>query len=248
MLPPREDQYVGTVADLLRAALGDDLAAVYLVGSGALGDWVPGRSDIDVMAVCDRPLEDGARERVVKPLLHAALPCPARALELVVYSQDALQAPSRALGFEVNLNTGSGIADHVSFDPGAEPAHWFLLDVAAARHHGRVISGPPPRALIGTVPEGDLRAALIESLHWHGEHEATSANAVLNACRSWRYVAEGTWSTKPQAGSWAIAQGADPALVGDALALHAGAEGGLDAAAVSAFLAKVAAVPARPST
>jgi hypothetical protein len=241
MLPPRHEQYVQEVADRLRAALGENLLAVYLIGSGALGNWVPKRSDVDVMAVCADPLAPALRDRAVEPLWHRVLPCPARGLELVVYRRDAIRAPRRGLGFELNLNTGPGIPDHVSFDPGAEPAHWFLLDVAAARLHGRAISGPAPQALIGPVPEADLRAALMHSLQWHRKHEATSANAVLNACRTWRYAVEGTWSSKPEAGRWALEQGADAALVREALALHAGASGELEPAAVAAFLTEVAA-------
>jgi hypothetical protein len=241
MLPARHEQYLHEIADRLRAALGEDLLAVYLIGSGALGDWVPERSDIDVMAVCAGPLAAAQRDRVVEPLLHRALPCPARGLELVVYNRDAISVPRRGLGFELNLNTGSGIPDHVSLDPGAGPAHWFLLDVAAARLHGRAILGPEPAALIGAVPDPDLRAALIDSLQWHREHEATSANAVLNACRSWRYAAEGTWSSKLEAGRWALDRGADAVLVRDALASHAGAPAELDSAAVATFLAEVAA-------
>jgi hypothetical protein len=241
MLPPRHEQYVLEVADRLRAALGKDLLAVYLVGSGALGDFVLARSDIDVMAVCAGPLVPGLRDRVVEPLWHRALPCPARGLELVIYRRDAVRAPRRGLGFELNLNTGSEMPDHVSFDPGAEPSHWFLLDVAAARLHGRAIAGPPPQALIGPVPEADLRAALMASLQWHREHEATSANAVLNACRTWRYAVEGTWSSKPEAGRWALDHGADAVLVREAFALHAGASGALDPVAVAAFLTGVAA-------
>ncbi|MDX6656368.1 MAG: hypothetical protein QOH62_1161 [Solirubrobacteraceae bacterium] len=241
MLPPRQEQYVQEVANRLRAALGDDLLAVFLVGSAALGDWVPERSDIDVMAVCAGPLSAAQRDRLVESLLHRALPCPARGLELVVYIRDAIGAPRRGLGFELNLNTGAGVGEHVSSDPGAEPAHWFLLDVSAARLHGRAISGPAPQALIGAVPAADVHAALIESLRWHREHEATSANAVLNACRSWRYAAEGTWSSKPEAGRWALEHGADDVLVRRALASHAGASGQLDARAVATFLADVAA-------
>ena len=40
------------VAGRLRELLGDELVAAYLVGSGALGGVAPGRSDVDVVAVC----------------------------------------------------------------------------------------------------------------------------------------------------------------------------------------------------
>jgi hypothetical protein len=244
MLPRRQQRYAEQVAERLAAALGDDLLGVYVIGSGALGDWIPGRSDIDVLAICERPPAN--RDAVIDPLRHAALPCPARALELVVYTRDAVSAPRLGVGFELNLNTGEDIDDHVSSDPGGEAAHWFLLDLAAAREHARPLRGPPAATLVGAVPEPELLEAMRASLRWHAEHEAASANAVLNACRSWRRIECGDWTTKGDAGRWAIERGADLGLVRDALRLHEGARGELDAAAAAAFLARVSARLATP--
>ena len=40
----------------------------------------------------------------------------------------------------------------VSLDPADEPAHWFLLDLAILRDHGRVLAGPPPRSWSARSP------------------------------------------------------------------------------------------------
>lgn len=248
MLPRRQERYVEQLAERLGATLGGDLVAVYVIGSGALGDWVPGHSDIDVMVICAQPLSPAARDALVAPLRHGSLPCPARRLELVVSTRDAVRAPRRGVACELNLNTGEGMADHVSSHPAREAGHWFVLDLAVAREHARRVVGPLPAELIGPVPEPELLAALGDSLRWHAEHEATSANTVLNACRAWRRAARGDWTTKEQAGRWAIEQGADLGLLGGALALHEGARGELDPAAVGRFLTDVTArVAPRPS-
>jgi hypothetical protein len=239
MLPRRQQRYAEQVAGRLAAVLGDRLLGVYVIGSGALGDWIPGRSDIDLMAICERPLTN--RDAVVEPLRHAVLPCPARALELVVYTREAVRAPRIGVRFELNFNSGADIEDHISSDPGEEAAHWFVLDLAAAREHARPLVGPPAQSLIGAVAESELIEAMRASLRWHAEHEAAGANAVLNACRSWRRIERGDWTTKGDAGRWAIEQGADLGLVRDALRLHEGARGELDAAAAAAFLAGVSA-------
>jgi predicted nucleotidyltransferase len=246
MLPRRQQRYAEEVAGRLAGVLGEDLPGVYVVGSGALGDWIPGRSDIDVMAICEQPLTQADRDALGGRLRHAVLPCPARALELVVYTREAVRAPRLGVRFELNLNTGEGIEDHVTSDPGGEAAHWFVLDLAAAREHARPLKGPPANSLIGAVPEPELAEAMRASLRWHAEHEAAGANAVLNACRSWRRIECGDWTTKGDAGRWAIERGADLGLVRDALRLHEGARGELDAAAAAAFLAGVSARLATP--
>jgi hypothetical protein len=239
MLGPGEERYVGEVAHRLLGVLGEDLVAAYLIGSGAHGDWVRGRSDLDVMAICARPVSAATKRRVVASLRQRALPCPARCLELVVYRRDAMRAPGSEVDFELNLNTGADIDDHVSFDPREEPSHWFIIDLAIARNHARSLVGPPPQQVIGRTARAHVLAALAESLRWHEEHESTDANGVFNACRAWRYAVEGIWSPKGEAARWALEQGADRALIGRALALREGARGELDGTAVRALLARV---------
>jgi hypothetical protein len=59
---------------------------------------------------------------------------------------------------------------------------------------------------------------------------------VLNACRALRFAQEGVWSSKPQAGRWAIEHGlAEPEPLRDALAAWRG-ERSLDRDAADAVL------------
>jgi hypothetical protein len=229
--------YLEALSARLRSSLGESLVGVYLIGSGALGDWDPASSDIDVLAVASERLSSDTRLRVVELLRHRNLPCPARGLEFVLYALEALRAPGPRIPFQINLNTGARMAEHVSFDPAGEAAHWFVIDVAIARDHAHTLVGPPPPHVIGEPSPADVRAALAASLRWHAEHEITDPNTVLNACRAWRYAAEGDWLTKREAGRWAFAQGADPDLLAAALIRAPD----LDAAAARSFLTSVAA-------
>ena len=61
---------------------------------------------------------------------------PLRGLELVLYPRAWSCIPARRYGFAINLNAGPRMPSHVSFDPAAEPAHWFVLDLAILRAHG----------------------------------------------------------------------------------------------------------------
>src|SRR5829696_1150874 len=64
------------VAGRLRELLGDELVAAYLVGSGALGGVAPGRSDVDMVAVCASEPPEERRRAVAAALGELALTWP----------------------------------------------------------------------------------------------------------------------------------------------------------------------------
>ena len=50
----------------------------YFVGSIALGGYVAGESDIDMVAVAERPTRDELKHEIAEVLFDATLHCPAR--------------------------------------------------------------------------------------------------------------------------------------------------------------------------
>lgn len=235
------ERLVGRVAE----SLGGRLTAVWLIGSAAMGDFEPGSSDLDVAVIVTEPLSESDRERLAAGLSHQALPCPARKLELVVYRAGALSGPTLG-AFDLNLNTGQGIATTVDTDPNGVARHWFVLDLAIAREGGRALVGPEPAALIAPVPRPVVLEALAESLDWHTRQESASTGAVLAACRAWHFVDTGRWSSKGQAAHWARARLEAPELVDRALAIRTGrGHGALDHAQVAAFVGRIAGLVAQ---
>jgi Domain of unknown function (DUF4111) len=216
-------RYLQAVVAQLRARLGADLVAVSLVGSGGTSDYVPGTSDLDVAAVTARPLQRDTKLALAQALSHERLPVPARLLELVVYTLAAVASPQRQVHFELNLNTGRDVEDHVGLEPAAEAGHWFLLDLAIAREQGLPLLGPPLRVLVGELPRDWLLAAAKVSLDWYESNELAPASTVLAACRAWRYAAEGSWGSKSEAAAWAAPRLPDPGVPERALALRRGA-------------------------
>jgi hypothetical protein len=176
--------------------------AVYVVGSAALGAYDPATSDLDVLAVVDAPLSARERDEIVARCSHAALPCPARKLELVVYTAEQVAAPARGQRWELNLNTGRDEPLHAGADPAAEPWHWFVLDLAQARDHAIVLHGPPAHQVIGSAPRELVLEAMGELLAWYAVHEP-GEQLVLAAARAWRYASEGVFSPKREALAWA---------------------------------------------
>lgn len=149
---------------------------------------------------------------------HEKLPVPTRRLEFVLYTRRVVVEPGADLGFEINLNTGPELETTATFDPAAEPRHWFLIDISICRDLGRALYGPPPSHVFMPVPHDVLLGAVRDSLRWFGDQEPSGINTVLAACRAWRYGVEGRWSSKDEAAPWAGRRYSDPELIRTALA------------------------------
>jgi hypothetical protein len=208
--------YIAEVVKTLEGILSSDACAAYLLDSAALSDYVPGTSDIDIVAVTMERLSPERKRSVADALSTERLPCPARRLELVIFPIDAARNPSPAPSYELNFNTGRDTDDLVSFDPDQEPAFWFVLDLAIARDHAIPLVGPPPTELFAPVPRPWVIEALIDSILWHSDN-APAEHTVLTACRARRFVQEGLWSSKSEAAKWTVARSRHARLVEAAL-------------------------------
>ena len=231
------------VRELVRRAqrVLPDLVGGYLIGSGALGDYVPGGSDVDVNLVVADALPQGRKEELVRQVAHDALSCPAAKLELVVSRVEVLKHPPRVHEYELNLNTGRGLGDLIFYDFRDDDPHWFVLDAAIARERGVTITGPSIATMIAELPRDQILEALRVSIAWHRAKETTYLT-VLNACRSWRYAVEGTWVSKTEAARWALARSAHRELIEAALeARSAGRAGQVGVDTTGGFLDEVVA-------
>jgi hypothetical protein len=204
-IPQATGAYLDELVAQLRAVLGAGLVGVYAGGSLALGGYDERRSDIDVAVVTREPLSETEKAMIVASLRHESVPCPARGLELVVYTAETAGSPTPAAGYELNLNTGRAMPLHASYAPGDGHAeHWYGIDRAILAEHGRALLGPPAARLFAAPPRSVLLEILAEAVRWHEQAGvARDDDAVLNACRALRYAAEGRWSSKQDAGAWA---------------------------------------------
>jgi Domain of unknown function (DUF4111) len=205
--------YLDEVVGRLQAQLGERLAGAWLVGSAALGDFDPVRSDLDVQAAATARLERPELEHLAAVLSHPALRCPVRGLEFVLYARQ--DAPA----FQLNLNTGPGMEQHAGYDPLAEPRFWFVLDLAIAHEHARVLAGRGPAQLLAEPSPAEVIEALRDSLAWFRARDP--AAAVIAGCRAWAWADEGRWLSKRDAAAWASTRLSDPAPVAKAVAHRA---------------------------
>jgi hypothetical protein len=208
-----------------------------------LDGYVPGRSDVDLMAVVAAAPPRDTLAAVAAALDHRALPCPATGLEFVLYPRATVAAAGTGAGYLLDLNTGRELPPKVSVEPGDGPAFWYVIDRDVTRQADRSLSGPPPSALFARVPRAALLPVVVASLEAHAGAGHLPDNAVLNACRALRWATQGRWYAKPVAGRWA--RGELPRFAGlldAALAAHAAdrtAGASLPPAEVAALLTAV---------
>jgi hypothetical protein len=205
-LPEDVGQYLGDLVERLKSTLHDQLLAVYLLGGIALGDYRPGSSDLDVYAVVRRVLKEHEKRSVAASCGNQRLPCPAPKLELVLVCASVARKPGPCPRWELNLNTGPAIREHLGLDASAEPSHWFVLDLALARQQGVTLFGPPPDLVIGPSENEHVITAQQEVVEWYRRHDMY-AEAVLAAFRAWYWMDTGRFAAKGEAVRWATGMG-----------------------------------------
>jgi predicted nucleotidyltransferase len=179
-LDARTEAYVHDVLRAIETLV--PLVEAYLVGSGAAGPFDPRTSDVDLVVVIGEGLGDRRRDLVDRV---AAIHCPVRDLELVLYVEGA--APSDV---ELNVNHGEE-------EPDAD-AFWFVLDAALAEEQAVPLrNGIPWGRLFERVPEERVREAVRESLAWSERRD--DAFGRMNAVRARHYLEHGEWISKGEA-------------------------------------------------
>jgi hypothetical protein len=232
--------FAAKLAACLSDAIGSAVVSVVLHGSLTLGDFVPGRSDIDLLTVVDDRLTtdqlEAIRDAVDRPRDRA----PARLdLRVVTAPTAALPTPAPPLEAAVVLRPRQLLEMQARI--AQEPD--LVVELSVARAHGRTIMGGAPEAVIAPVPRawlveiGDRQLAAWERLTTDDRHAELMT---LTACRIWRFAVEGVHCSKTAAGRWALER--DPSLPAVAKALRRRAvepDVRIEANAIASLLARV---------
>jgi predicted nucleotidyltransferase len=236
VVPDEVVTYGREVAATLRAVLGDGLAGAWFVGSIALGGYVAGESDIDIVAIAEHAIADAMKPSIADAVFATTTSCPARGLEFALYRREVAETAPVAADFELNVNGGQRMARAIHLESRAEPRFWYVLDRAIAHRRGVVITGPPPAEMFAAVSRSTLLDALVESMRWHRQHERATLYSVLNASRAWRFAVEDVLGSKLEGAAWARQHWNRPWVIDAAVELRLGRPAPLDAAEVDALL------------
>lgn len=209
-IPSDVTTFLAPVLDGIRETLAGNLAAVYVRGSLALGDFIPATSDIDLFAVTEHPVSAAGFSAL--SALHqqlAASPHPfARRLEIAYVDRGA------ARRFEPGLR-------HPTLGQG-ETLQWsehrmnWILERWTMREHGVALIGPDPPALFDPVSPAEIKAAVHDRLcdwvDWANQPDdpdwqlsrGHKAYVVETICRALHTLATGAIRSKPRGVAWAL--------------------------------------------
>jgi hypothetical protein len=220
-----------------QTTLGDQVIGIYLYGSAATGEFVAGKSDIDLIVVGRAELPADAIGKLHDLLAASALPFWLAGFDCGLLPATVAASPEQEVRWDVALQVKRQ-GGRLELRQRDRVDRRLILDLAMARERGRALVGPEARAIFAPVPATWLRAACLEDVRiWAGRdmfHDP--ASGVLNACRAWRYAEEGVLATKLEGGIWACSRVAQPSLIEAALAQRRGLAGqALPDADVKAF-------------
>jgi len=203
-------EILNTLLSGVRKALEGNLIGVYLRGSLATSDFMPETSDLDILAVTDRPVNETEFASLVALHTHIAdlSNLYADRIEIAYIDRGALRRfepgfrhPTLGQG-ETLVRTEHG-------------ANW-ILERWMVREHGIGLFGPDPTTLIDPVSSQDLRAAVHARLRdwadWANDPEdpdwklgpGHKKYVVETMCRALYAIAFGELSNKRLAVAWAL--------------------------------------------
>jgi hypothetical protein len=226
---PSVGKLLTRLADGQEEALGVDLLGSYIFGSVVTGDFDPGISDVDTVAVLRS--DPNAAQLAALERLHRDI------VEEMPEWEDRVEVTylsSRAL---MTLRTASSPAARIS--PGEpfhaiEVDHGWLIDWYQLREFGVALRGPPAASLVPVISRLEyVEAVRQHMLTWRDPVEdlvalGDQAYAILTMCRGLRTWRTGEYVSKRDAARWAgevLPEYAD--LIGSAIAWRAQARDGL---------------------
>lgn len=162
-LAPHEDvnNVLAVLADELLKILGSQLTGLYLTGSLTYGDFDPGSSDIDFLAILNRELSDRQRLRIQQ--MHAAIadehPKWSKRIEGSYITEDMLSSTEPPKKPRPYINGGRLW--------GPDPAYGYewLINLYVLRETGVALIGPDPTEMTPPVNIADVREASKRDLH-----------------------------------------------------------------------------------
>lgn len=189
----------------LRAVLADQVVAIYLGGSLALGDFNPQRSDIDFAVVTREELPPGIVAALAQ--MHARLWATGNRW---AQKLDGSYVPQQVIR--------RWTPDHAPC-PFVEAAECYMTQQGSAviqryilREHGVAVVGPKPQTLLDPVDALELRGAVQDMLvrWWRPllddpawlEQDSQQPFAVLTMCRMLYTYEHGAVVSKPAAARW----------------------------------------------
>lgn len=187
------------------------LVGVYLHGSLALGDFVPGVSDIDLLVVTRTAPSFEEKSAVLQCLWQQNRALPAKGVEMSIVTEavcrHSCDPPVYLFHYSPRYEKAyrEDLAGTCAMLQGTDPdlpAHF-----AVTRAQGRALMGPEPAELFAPIPKNTYLGSVAYDIEDAPPTQAADpVSAVLNLCRTLAFLHTGAICSKGEGGRWALQQ------------------------------------------
>jgi streptomycin 3"-adenylyltransferase len=203
---------VTRLVDEIRAALGQELAGVYLHGSLAMGCFNPARSDVDLLVVIERGMAVETKRRIVEALL--SISNKPRPIEISFLRRSDVHPWRHPASFDLHYGEGAW-RERIQRELASEDwRRWnetlrhdpdLAAHITVTHARGIVLLGAPIDDVFPVVPAADYYDSIYGD--FRGILDRPDENpvySVLNASRVLGYAARGDVMSKAEGGAWAL--------------------------------------------
>lgn len=187
----------------IETAMGGDFVGLYLFGSLVYGDFTPGVSDIDLLAVSRRSVTEVDTDRL--RAMHRAL------IDRYPEWNDRIEVAYQSLHGLRTFHTERSPMGIIS--PGEamhliEAGDDWLINWYFVLDHGITLAGPPPETIIAPIShEAFVTAARDQGRRWpselrHVKDQRGESYAILTVCRALYTHHTGELVSKIKAARW----------------------------------------------
>ncbi len=222
---------INTFIDDLQVILKYNLPGIYLHGSLAMGCFNSDRSDIDLLVVTARGMSIETKRRVIQLLFYASMaPSPIEISFLVEQQMHPFQHP---LPFDLHY----GESHREQYRQALINGEWMRWndetkrDIDLAAHltvtlaRGVCLFGKPINEVFPAVLAQYYAASIVDDFQWGRNRMVDNPlYFILNACRVYAYLLDGSIFSKDEGGSWGLLTlpGAYHSVIAQALEIYRG--------------------------
>ncbi len=203
------DRLIHEFTEQSKRILKDNLTGIYLHGSSVMGCFNPGKSDIDLIIVVDRPLSDSVKRDYMDMVVGYSASGPAKGIEMSVVLRKVCSPFVYPTPFELHFSAGH--LDWYQEDPDDYIRKMNGTDKDLAAHftiinkRGKCLYGAPVEAVFADIPGCDY----MDSIRYDVEDAAEKITAdtmylALNLARVLAYKEDGLVLSKKEGGEWAV--------------------------------------------
>ncbi len=200
---------INSFLEALREILGDNLVSIYLHGSLAMGCFNPQRSDIDLLIVTRHGMAVETKHTIAELLLRSSMaPSP---IEISFLVEQQIRLFQHPLPFDMHYSESWREKYQQALTNG-EWTRWNDetkkdIDLSAhlmvTRKRGICLYGKPE--VLPDVPAHYYSASIVSDYEEARDAKGkTPVYFVLNACRVYAYLFEGSIFSKDEGGVWAL--------------------------------------------